>query len=219
MTIERQTFDKYVIDPAKLREYGFSPSGDKLVYTRPLPQDDMMIVLTYHEGIEGKILDLTMGEEYLAYRVDDATGYSATIRRKYLDLLEDIRDKCCQNVYYRSPQARRLIDYIQRTYDVSPEFLWDKFPSFAAFRASSGKWFALMGTAPMAKLTLKANSDDKAEVLNVKLDPAVIQSLVAKTGYYPAYHMNKKSWVTVILDDTLSDEELETRIGESFALV
>ena len=37
-----------------------------------------------------------------------------------------------------------------------------------------------------------------------------------KNGYYPAYHMNKKNWISIILDDNLSDEDIIDLISKSY---
>ena len=57
------------------------------------------------------------------------------------------------------------------------------------------------------------------EIINVKLDNKVIEELIKKEGYYKAYHMNKKSWITIILDDTLKDEEIIKYIDESYNII
>ena len=41
-------------------------------------------------------------------------------------------------------------------------------------------------------------------------------SILSQKGYYPAFHMNKKCWVSIILEDALSDEEIQKRIRFSF---
>lgn len=57
------------------------------------------------------------------------------------------------------------------------------------------------------KNKLDSTKRGEIEVINIKLDDKVQESLNIN-GIYPAYHMNKKSWVSVILDDTLSDEKI-----------
>ena len=57
------------------------------------------------------------------------------------------------------------------------------------------------------------------DVLNVKLPRDKIIDLLKKHGYYPAYHMNKKDWLSIILDDTLKDDEICLLIDESYKLV
>ncbi len=43
--------------------------------------------------------------------------------------------------------------------------------------------------------------------------------ILSQKGYYPAFHMNKKCWVSIILEDALSDEEIRNRIRFSFETV
>ena len=55
------------------------------------------------------------------------------------------------------------------------------------------------------------------EVLNIKLDDDV-QNYLGVEGIYPSYHLSKKSWVTIILDNTLSDKEIMNLIDISYNL-
>ena len=50
----------------------------------------------------------------------------------------------------------------------------------------------------------------------LRVDSDKIKSILAKKGYYPAFHMNKKCWVSIILEDALTDEEIEGRIHDSY---
>ncbi len=36
--------------------------------------------------------------------------------------------------------------------------------------------------------------------------------------FFPGYHMNKKHWYTIILNETMTDEEIKTLIEESYNL-
>ena len=54
------------------------------------------------------------------------------------------------------------------------------------------------------------------EVLNVKINPMERETLLRNEGCYPAYHMNKKHWMTVVLDDTLTDQEIITYVESSY---
>lgn len=53
----------------------------------------------------------------------------------------------------------------------------------------------------------------------MKQDFQKIPDLLKKKGFYPAYHMNKKNWVTIILDDTLSDTEIMQYVKTSYRLI
>ena len=215
--IEKALFSNYSIDEKKLREYGFRPEGGALVYARDLPEDNFRIIITCDRALSGKIIDLAFGEEYVNYRMESATGYSAEIRQKFEALLLDIRDKCCRNQYFRTEQARRINEYIYETYDVMPEFLWPNIPSYAAFRRKQGsKWFAVIGSVPRCKVDAASPSAQDVEVINVKVDKDRIAALLARDGIHPAFHMNKKSWVSIILDETLTDSEIRRMVSESY---
>ena len=54
------------------------------------------------------------------------------------------------------------------------------------------------------------------EIINVKLEEEKIKQLLNKQGFYPAYHMNKKSWISIVLDDTINDDEIMDYINESY---
>ena len=54
------------------------------------------------------------------------------------------------------------------------------------------------------------------EVLNVKNNQ--VSERVQEKGIYPAFHMNKKYWLSLPLDDTLTDQELFSLLEESFLL-
>ena len=217
MSIEQETFSHYLIQPEKLLFYGFEPDGQTLVYEKNLPEENFRICLRFDGEIIGRIIDLSAGEEYTNFRVETSTGFGAEVRQKYTALLEDIRDKCCRNQYFRSEQGRRINDYIFEKYHSMPEFLWPNIPSYAAFRRSgSKKWFAVIGSVPRRKVDPASSSNREVEVINVKVDSAEIKEILSIGGYYPAFHMNKKCWVSIILDGTLSDEEIQERVSDSF---
>ena len=53
------------------------------------------------------------------------------------------------------------------------------------------------------------------EVLNVMLHDKTSYYLENK-NIYPAYHMNKKNWASVILDESLSNDEIFNLIDISY---
>ena len=55
-------------------------------------------------------------------------------------------------------------------------------------------------------------------VLNVKGDPNLIGALREKKGFLPAYHMNKENWISILLDDTVPEEEIKSLIRFSYQL-
>lgn len=215
MKIEEELFQKYLVDENKLVAYGFVPVNGKLTFTKDLPDENFQIIIEYNDSFSGRIIDLSIGEEYVNYRREDASGFSAEIKDKFIGLLKNIRDRCCVNQYYESEQAKRILAHIREVYGDTPEFLWKAYPTFAAIRKKSNrKWYALLGSVPLDKVNKDASSSQKAEVINVKVGD--VKSLLKKKGYYPGYHMNKKCWVSVILDDKVADAEIYQLIDDSY---
>lgn len=110
-----------------------------------------------------------------------------------------------------------VYDYIKLTYDISPDFPWAKTPNAAVFRhPNNQKWFALIMDVP--KKSLGLNSNEIIEIINLKCDPVMIDSLFLKNGFFPAYHMNKEHWITVLLDNSVHSEDLLFLLNQSYDL-
>ncbi len=62
------------------------------------------------------------------------------------------------------------------------------------------------------------DGDEIVDVLNVKCDPIVIDSIVEEDGIFPAYHMSKGSWVSVFLDGSVNKELVHMLINRSYEL-
>ena len=56
------------------------------------------------------------------------------------------------------------------------------------------------------------------DALNIKIRPEEADALHAVPGIYPAYHMNHKLWISVVLDDTLPDEKIMSLVQTSYQL-
>lgn len=112
-------------------------------------------------------------------------------------------------------QRERITEYIKETYDTDPEYLWESDPKSAIFRhKGSKKWYALVMNISKEKLGIKDSAFE--DVLNVKCDPLMLGSLLMENGFFPAYHMNKNSWVSVILDNSVPDDKICFLIGLSY---
>lgn len=56
------------------------------------------------------------------------------------------------------------------------------------------------------------------DVLNVKGDPMLIASLRGQMGYFPAYHMNKEKWISILLGQAEFDESIQNLLALSYEL-
>ncbi|MCR5457940.1 MAG: MmcQ/YjbR family DNA-binding protein [Clostridiales bacterium] len=220
MNIEQELFSKYETDEKALSEYGFVIENGRAVYRKKLPDDNFEVVIEYDGRFRGRIEDLDMGGEYTNFRLEGSTGYSAEIRQKFTDILLGIRGQCCKNRYFVYSQTRRINEYICSCFGVNPEFLWESTPSFAVYRRKdSQKWFALIGNLKRSKLEPDSKSKEEMEFMNIKIAVNDVANALKNKGFYPAYHMNKKTWITVVLDGTVSDKTIQKMIGDSYNYV
>ena len=115
-------------------------------------------------------------------------------------------------------QRTRIIQHIRNRYGAEPEYLWIKYPNTAAFRHPvGGKWFALVTEVARNKLGLSGS--EIAHVINVKCDPIMVGSLLSEAGFFPAYHMNKNSWISILLDSGVPDEKIAELLELSYDAV
>lgn len=56
------------------------------------------------------------------------------------------------------------------------------------------------------------------DILNLKCDPLLIGSLRTAPGFFPAYHMNKESWITLALDGSVPEDQIKALLDMSYEL-
>lgn len=221
MDLERNIFKKSKFIEEKLISYGFIKDKNKFLYKSFIMDNSFQIELSisHNQEITGKIYDLSFGAEYTTFRQENTIGeFASTIRAKYEELLNDIKQKCTITENFTSAQANRLTELIREKYADLPEFLWEDTPDCGIFRnKTSNKWYSAILTVNITKIC-PSTSDKVVEIIDIKVKPETVTKLLEKPGYYPAYHMNKKNWLTVILDDSLSDTEIMQLIVEGYEL-
>lgn len=110
-----------------------------------------------------------------------------------------------------------ILEYANKTYGTKPEYLWVKAPNYAVLRQSgNSKWYATIMDVQKNKLGL--DGEEKVDVLNVKCDPLMVGSLLCSKGFLPAYHMNKTSWISILLNSSVADDEILALIDFSYTL-
>ena len=62
------------------------------------------------------------------------------------------------------------------------------------------------------------DSNEIAEIANFRLDYKNGELLSSFPNYYPAYHMNKKSWCSICLDSSVPLEDIFERLEKSYLL-
>ena len=217
MMVEEKIFKRSKFDQQKLKEYGFVKTENGWTYEKTFMDGDFKAVIGIdnQKNITGEVFDVASEDVYLPLRVEGSTeGYSVKVRGEYEKILSDIKNSCCSENNFVSPQANRLVDFIAETYGDKPDFPWKKYSEYGVFRNSdSNKWYALVMNIGFNKLENKASG--KVDVVNIKIDENRIPLLLQHKGFYPAYHMNKKNWITLVLNDIIKDKLLFELVDES----
>ena len=114
-------------------------------------------------------------------------------------------------------QSVALIVYVREKYGDELEYLWDKFPDNAVWRRKDNeKWYGALLTVSRRKLGIP--SDEIVEIIDLRIAPEEMDNLIDHARFFPGWHMNKKHWYTIILDGTVSVDEICRRVDESYLL-
>lgn len=159
----------------------------------------------------------TDGEDYELYRTNAAGTYVGEVRAAVDAAMRQIAQQCFRPAPFRHPATLAYLEAVRESYGAEPEFLWPKFPDNAAVRrADTGKWFAAVLTVKAVKLGL--NAAGTVEIVDLRARPETMAERVACAGCHPGWHMNKRTWFTARLDDTVSPEALARWTAESWEL-
>ena len=218
--MENKIFKKFILNIEKLEPYGFKKEGGEYIIRKSFMNNEFFAVIKIDKNgvVKGYVFDSENSEEYLPLKlVHTQSTYAAEVRNSYEKILIDIRNNCFSENLFISPQANRIADKIFELYGNRPEFLWEKFPTYGVFRNSiSKKWYCIIMNINHSKLD--KNKSGEVEIINLKTDENEIKDLLKIYGFYRAWHMNKKSWVSILLDNTLKDDAIIKYIQKSHKL-
>lgn len=107
-----------------------------------------------------------------------------------------------------------FLDYCHNKFGTSPDYPFDEDFETAVLRhADNRKWFALLMKVSRRKFGF--DSDETVDAVNLKLPVEMFSSFGKADGVYPAYHMNKLHWISVLLSDA-TDETIAFLTGVSY---
>lgn len=217
MNIEKDIFKGSILNINKIINYGFKKEKNEYIYKTKIINDnfEVNITITQDYNICGKIIDLVVNDEYTAFRIVNQNGaFVNKVREEYEKILVDILKKCCDKNNFLFKQTNLINNFIKERLNVEAEFLFDSSPGCGIFRNKENKkWFALITNIDISKLD--SSKHGEVEIINLKLDEEVKKYLKFK-GAYPAYHMSKKKWISLILDGTFLDSFIEDLIIKSY---
>ncbi|EGP68844.1 MULTISPECIES: MmcQ/YjbR family DNA-binding protein [Streptococcus] len=212
-----EIFKSYQFNQEKARAYGFVKNGEVWTNSCQILEGDFVMVLSITaDNVRFQVFDQEMGDLYPQVHMESMTGsFVGNVREACLEILYQIRKACFDVQDFVCPQTKRIMAQIQEKYGNQLEYLWEKSPDTAVLRHEGNKkWYAVLMRIPWDKL--EKGREGLVEAVNLKHDQVV--DLLSQKGIYPAFHMNKRYWISVAFDDTLSDEMVLELIEKSWNL-
>jgi predicted DNA-binding protein (MmcQ/YjbR family) len=206
------------IDRAQLISLGFCSAVDKeeLEYISPIDSLKMTVKITFKNGVLfGSVYD-EYKEEYTLHQTSSSGDFVDKVREEYKRIVSKIASSLEEKSEpFDDGQSARLVCYAREKYGTKLDFPFGD-GSAIARHEKSGKWYFALLKITHDKLGI--DSDTPCEVVNLKLAPSVIEKVVDNRKIFPAYHMNKKHWVSVLLNGTLDDSDLFSLVDMSYDL-
>ena len=212
-----EIFKSYQFNQEKARAYGFVENEEVWTYSCQILQGDFfMTVSITADNVSFQVFDQETGDLYPQVHMESMRGsFVASVREACLETLYQIRKTCFDVQDFIFPQTKRIMTQVQEQYGNQLEYLWEKSPNTAVLRHEGNKkWYAVLMKISWNKL--EKGREGQVEAVNLKHDQ--VADLLSKKGIYPAFHMNKRYWISVALDDTLVDEEVLELIERSWNL-
>ena len=212
-----EIFKAYQFNSKKAKEYGFVKDRGAWTYILTILQGDfLMRVIVVDGDLSFQVFDKETGDLYPQVHMTSMRGaFVGSVREACLEVLYEIRKSCFDVQDFIYPQTKRIMTRVQEKYENQLEYLWEKSPDTAILRHENNqKWYAVLMKISWDKL--EKGREGLVEAVNLKHDQ--VSDLLVKKGIYPAFHMNKRYWISVPLDDSLADEEVLELIEKSWNL-
>lgn len=203
---------------AKLLKFGFTQEDGLFIYKQILPDNkfNLTVFIDDKGKLHTKLIDPETNELYTLHLLEGVSGnFAGKIKKEYEQILQKIAGECFDPDVFKTRQANDLIKYIKEKYNDEPEFLWEKFAGNAIVRRKDNlKWYAAFLSVSKQKLGFSETSS--VEIIDLRTIDA--DKIIDNKTVFPGYHMNKKHWITIILDNSVPMDYIKKRIDESYIL-
>ena len=199
----------------KLLAFGFSEAGDDFVLKKEIAGGQFYAEIKLSDKtLTADVFETATNEKYVLFNVVSAQGaFVGQIRSEVQDVIEEIRDKC----FLSQDIKEKYVDFLHSYFNALGDNPWAEEPydSSTVYRCPNNKWFALIMQIKFKNLGFE--SDELVWAVNLKAEN--VEAITDKKSIFPAYHMNKKYWITVLLTAVTDFEKLCELTKKSFALV
>ena len=187
----------------------FVKKDNSYYYREDLNDSFYCEIIIKDDNLDIKVYDKNTSEEYIPFNIKSNQGALCSFLHESVDKIIDMLKK-------ESNIVDDLVRYIENKYSIKPQY---PFPNDSnSFTLNKNKkWFLLYMNISSKKLGINDIRD--IDIINIKLPTELISELIDNVVFFRAYHMNKKYWITINLDNVSSIEEIVDYIDMSFNLV
>ena len=210
-------FNRFKYKEDKLLKFGFKKSNDKYILEQLSTNKEFTFYIEINnKKVLSSVIDNSTKEEYMPFYIETINGeYVGSIRDEFELLIKSILSTCYEKDY-QNDTVHQVIRYVKEKYGLKPQYLWEDTPNTFVFKHQDAKWFGIVMDIPYTKVGI--DSKEIVYVLNVKVPSEETENLIKIPGIVPAYHMNKKYWISILLDGSISIEKIAELIDTSYNL-
>lgn len=214
----------YIFRSAKIKKESLEAAGFKTTDENSYSMNQTVSNGAFNADITLSLSDQTLtvhlfdsatGEKYALFDMPNTHGaFVASLREEVQQLIDEIKSK-----YFETSDLKDdYIAWIKSQFGAEPDYPWpDDAPWSFVFRCPNEKWFALVMRIKYRQLGL--TGDEEVWVVNMKASQDQIPNLIDKKSIFPAWHMNKKHWITVLLTAVTDFNKLCELTEKSYELV
>ena len=209
--------EKYNLTENQLTEFGFLRDNKVLILYKSILNNEFRVeIRVVEETFEIEVYDNNFNEIYSLFSVDSAAGELVTNVRNEVELIlkEILELSDNTEVIYNE-----IIKYIKKKYSSTMVKPFRSNPNIKAFVTDKNKWYALILDVEYNKLNKDSSIESKVRIINLKHNTDHIPKIINERNIFPSYHMSKKHWISVVIDDNMDLNYLTQLIDISYNLI
>ena len=205
------------VDFEKLLVYGFKKINCEYTYKKNIVNSLFYVEVIYmNNRLISRVIEVDCNLEYIMVDVKYSGEFTSKVRREYEAIIDDVINRCFDNDIFKNKKTKNVIKYIKDKYNTELEYLWPDTPNNAVMRNKNNKWYGIIMSVSKDKIGI--DGDGIIDIINVKHPSDRIIKLIDNRSFFQAYHMNKKNWITILLDNKIEDKVLFKLIDTSYIL-
>lgn len=204
----------YVFLEDKATSFGFKKDNGIYIYSHDSINKDMKFLFEYKgDSLFLTCIDKNFNDTFVPFEGNGIKGdFVTSLRKEANSLLDIIKKSCFEHINIE----KEILNYVKEKYKTKPSFPFEDKNIYVFRKKPSRKWFALVQIINLEKLGLEK---EDGKIMNIKIDTNLTSSIIDNKNIFPAYHMNKKHWISIYLDKHINIDKIKALLDLSYSLV